>query len=252
MGPKMMFTVDEIVGTSSSIPVPLDENSTLGNIVQSLHPGNFKTTKSYKAHFTSVRDDLFSLVTFTGKGFAFGLSKTKFASQFLRALEFVHSDPAVQMEAETPSKLFAKENLDQISSDFNYILGLILGKLNLDGQNYDFNFNITVSKEISVTHDLSYLLAPEYKTIFGDIISSQLQGINMNMIENLFDTQVQSVYYISENKDEMSSKNSRSVKAEFKLKHSGPVDFSKFVSESMNRLNNLTGSIMEIANESKS
>ena len=251
MNPMTMFTVGKITGASLTIPMPFDEGSTLESIVQSLRAGNFKTTKSYVADFTNIMDDLFSQVTFAGKGFAFGLTRKKFSSQFLKMAEFVHSDTHTEMEKEVPSKLFAKKNLDQISSDFNYILGLILGKLNLGSKNYELRFNIHVTKEVSTTHDLSYLLTPESTTIFGEVTALRLRGINIVMDESMFGTKVQSEYYIREDNDEIDNKNYYSVVSEFKFKHSGPVDFSKLVSESMNRLNNLTVNIRSDVNESK-
>ena len=252
MNPMTMFTANEITGASLTIPMPFDENSALESIVRSLRAGNFKTTKSYAADFTSVINDLFSQVTFAGKGFMFGLTRKKFSSQFLQMVEFVHSDTHIEMGKETPSKLFAKENLDQISSDFNYILGLILGKLNLGSKNYEFRFNIHAAKEISTTHDLSYLLTPESTTIFGEVTALRLKGINIVMDESMFGAKVQSEYYIHESNDEIYNKNSYNVRSEFRFKHSGPVDFSKLVSESMSRLNNLTVNIMRDASESKS
>ena len=254
MNPMTMFTANEITGASLTIPMPFDENSTLESIVQSLRAGNFKTTKSYAADFTNIINDLFSQVTFAGKGFTFGLTRKKFSSQFLQMAEFVHSDIHTEMEVEkeAPSKLFAKENLDQISSDFNYILGLILGKLNLGSKNYEFRFNIHAAKEISTTHDLSYLLTPKSTTIFGEVTALRLKGINIVMDESMFGTKVQSEYYIHESNDEIYNKNSYNVKSEFRFRHSGPVDFSKLVSESISRLNNLTVNIMRDANESKS
>ena len=251
MNPKAAFTINEIMGVSLSIPIPPDGNNTLENIVKSLHAGNFKTTRSFAAKFTSVVDDLFSQITFMGKGFAFGLSKTKFSAQFLRMLEFVHSEPEVRMEDEVPSKLFTKENLDQISSEFNYILGLILGKLNFNNENHEFIFTIHLSKDILATRDLTYLLTPESKTAFGEITDFQLQGIDMNLVENLFKTAVKSEYSIHQNTDDVRNKNSFIVHAQFKFNYSGPVDFFNFVSKSINRLNDLTENIMRDSNESK-
>lgn len=247
-----MFTINEIIGASSSIPISLDENDTIEKIVQSLHVGNLKTTTSYTADFTSIMNDLFPKITFVGKSFAFGLSRTKFSSQFLRAIEFVRFDQKVRIDEETPSNLFAKENLDQISLDFNYLLGLIFGKLNLDNKNYEFNFTIHVSKEIPDMYNLKDLLIPESKTILGEIKDFYLQGVNVSLTENLFDTEVQSQYNIRVKKDDTSNNNSFDVHSEFKFKHSGPIDFYKIVSESINRLNNITKSVMEDANESNS
>lgn len=250
MSSKVAFTINEINGAASSIPIP-NENNILDNIVQSLRVGNFKTTRSYKADFTDAVNSLLAEVTFVGKGFAFGLSNTKLSSQFLTLREFMLFDIGQQVKKEKPSKLFAGKNLDQISSDFNYILGLIIGKLNLNNKDYEFNFHINVSKEISTMHDLHYLLTPESKIIFGEATSLRLKDVSISINENLFDTEVQSTYQLQQH-ESPAQKYFFSVESSFKLTQSGPVDFSKLVRESINRINNLVGNILEGANEFES
>lgn len=169
----------------------------------------------------------------------------------MRGFEFI--DPGLDMHTiknQDPSELFATENLERISTDFNYILGLILGKLNFDKDNYDFTFAIKMSKKIPTTQSLNHLLTPKAKMIFGKNTNLKLNGINIEISEKLFDTEVQSGYNIHGLQDKYQSTNSYDVDAEFTFKHFGPVDFSKLINESIIRLNSLTMSIMEGADDS--
>ena len=232
-----MFTINDISGLSTNIPLHIDVNRKFEDVLKSLEIGNFKTTTSYKANFDHVMDAAISKITFTGNGFQFGLLKTKFSSQFLIPYEFVDTNPNTRMKREKPAKLFAKENLLELSSDFNYILGLILGKLDLD-KKYELTFKIRLSKEISSISNLNYMLT-EPNALFGDITTFQLTGIHTTVVEKLFDTNVQSIYHLLWNKDEESGKNFCTLDAVFEFNHSGPIDFFKLVTESISRLNSL-------------
>ena len=244
-----IFTNEDISGMSSSIPLSVDKDDIFEDIVKSLKIGNFKATKTYASDFGNSLDDMIPRIVFTGKGFDFGLLKTRFASQFLFPSQFINSSADERMEREDPSKLFATENLDQLSSDFNYVLGLIFRKLELDDKNYKLHFNIQVSKKTSMVDDLSHMLKPDSKTIFGDVTAFRLNGINIDMSESLFNTPVQSRYGFSMNKNKKSNDVLCTINSKFKFKHSGPVDFSKLVHDSMNRLNNLIMNIGGNLNE---
>ena len=245
----VIFTNNDIIGMSSSIPLSVDKDNVFEDIIKSLKIGNFKTTKTYTSDFGNSLDEMIPRITFTGKGFSFGLLKTKFASQFLYPSQFVSSGSDQRIEREDPSKLFATENLDQLSSDFNYVLGLIFGRLDLDDKNYKLRFNIQVSKEISIGDDLSRMLKPDSKTIFGNVTAFRLNGININMNENLFNTQVQSQYDFYVKKNKKSNDVLCTINSKFRFKHSGPVDFSKLVHDSIKRLNSLTMNIGGNLNE---
>lgn len=251
MNTSAMFTINEIVGVSTRIPLPNNENDTFENVANTLQIGKFRATTTHKADFINSVDTVFARLTFAGQGFSFGLSKKKFSAQFLRGFEFI--DPGLDMHTiknQDPSELFATENLERISTDFNYILGLILGKLNFDKDNYDFTFAIKMSKKIPTTQSLNHLLTPKAKMIFGKNTNLKLNGINIEISEKLFDAEVQSGYNIHGLQDKYQSTNSYDVDAEFTFKHFGPVDFSKLINESIIRLNSLTMSIMEGADDS--
>ena len=245
----VIFTNNDIISMSSSIPLSVDKDNVFEDIIKSLKIGNFKTTKTYTSDFGNSLDEMIPRITFTGNGFSFGLLKTKFASQFLRPSQFVSSSSDQRIEREDPSKLFATKNLDQLSSDFNYVLGLIFGRLDLDDKNYKLSFNIQVSKGISIGDDLSSMLKPDSKTIFGNVTAFRLNGININMNENLFNTQVQSQYDFYVEKNKKSNDVLCTINSKFKFKHSGPVDFSKLVHDSIKRLNSLTINIGGNLNE---
>ena len=251
MKSSAMFTVNEIVGATLNIPLPLDKNSLLGSIAQTLHTKKFTATKTYVAEFNDLVDDTFSKLTFIGKGFAFGLLKTKISAQFLHGIEFVHPNLDMYDMKEDPSKILADEELKMASLDFNYILGLILGKMGLDDNNLEFVFDIHVSKEIDTTHSLNHLLVPESKTAFGKANDLKMTGIGIQMTESIMDIKVRSQYHINEFMNRDRDKNYYNVRAELEFKHSGPVDFSKIIKGSMGRLNDLTKSIASDGNEVK-
>ena len=196
MRPTKAFTVSDIKGASLSIPISFSENSVVDNLMKSVVAGNFKTTKAYSDNLTDSLDRVVARVTFRGTGFAFGISKTKFSAQFLRGFEFIDLNATERTENEEASKIFTEENLDQISSDFNYILGLIFGKLNLDGKNYELNFNIDLSKQIEDLTDLNHLLTPESKIIFKNAKEFQLHGIHISMSEEMFESNTKTEYHL--------------------------------------------------------
>lgn len=250
MKTSAMFTINEIVGISASIPLPNNESDTLENVANALQIGKFRATTTHKADFINAMDTIFSRLTFAGKGFSFGLLKKRFSAQFLRGFGF--ADPGLDIQIyknQDPSELFAAENLERISTDFNYILGLIHGMLNFGKNGYEFVFEIQMSKEIPFTQNLNHLLKPEAKIIFGENANLKLNGINIKINEKLFDTEVQSDYDIRGLQDKDLDKKSYAVDAEFTFKHFGPVDFSKLINESIIRLNNLAMSIMEDSDE---
>ena len=147
MSSAFTFKRNDITGATSHIPLPLDEDGTLKHIVESLQSTKFQTATGYKADFSEMVDKLYSKITFTGTGFAFAVLKSKISIQFLQGLEFIDANLDMStFRDQDPAEIFADEKLKQISSDFNYILGLILGKLSLDENNYEFNFKLHFQK----------------------------------------------------------------------------------------------------------
>ncbi|MCE9618277.1 MAG: hypothetical protein K8Q88_08000, partial [Nitrosarchaeum sp.] len=191
---KKDFTVKEISSASLSIPISFNENL-FNSVIKSLEVENFKTTKTYRGNFSNVLDSLMPQISFNGKGFGFGLTKTKIASQFLEPTEFANfgeeDEPRSKISA---SELFTKEKLDNISSDFNYIIGLIFGKLGLDNKNYEISFGISLSKHGYFANNMDYLLKPESKLLFGKITDLHLKGFNITTEEELFGKKIQTEY----------------------------------------------------------
>lgn len=245
-----MFTASNVRGAALSISLPSHKDNSLENIVQTLHTRKLATAKAYVADFSDLVGEVISELTFVGTGFAFGLIKTKLVAQFLRSVEFIHPNLDIRGKKEDPAEILSNENLKRISSDFNYILGLVLGKMDIDNNALECTFKIQMSKKVSSAYNLNHLLAPESKVVFGNVTDLQLNGIGVKMVENIFGTQVESIYHIDEfqSKD---NKNHHDVNANFKFKSSGPIDFSKFVTESTNRINDLARNIVGNAHESQ-
>ena len=244
MSSSALFTINEIVGATLSISLPSGRDGRLESIVQALQAGKFKTTSAYAADLSNSMEDLFTKLTFHGKGFAFGLLRTKLAAQFLDGLEFVDPNRNPETLNVDPSKVFAHENLEQASSDFNYILGLVLGKLNADNNRCECIFEIQLSKEVSATRNLNHLLTMECKPLFGNATDLKLRGIDISMTERLFGSESLSGYHILGTQNKTGDKGSYDANATFKIKHVGPIDFHDFVNESILRLNNLATNIM--------
>lgn len=246
MNQAFEFTRSNVTGATASVPLPLDSSNILNHVVQSLQSVKFQTTTAYKANFSDTMDELFSKITFAGTGFAFALLKSKLSAQFLRGLEFV--DPSLDTRSllnNDPAKIFTDENLKHMSLDFNYILGLILGKLNLNKNSYKFNFQLTLSKTVPVECSLNHLAVPGFATTFGNVKNVKLNGISLSMVENLFDVDVQSNYHLDGALDPHNKEQSYDAIATFEFTNFGSVDFSKLFTESIERLNDVTGIIME-------
>lgn len=249
---KKIFSFDDISNISLSIPISVNENNFFNDVVKSLEVENFKTTKSYKTNITKFLDNVMPQITFNGKGFGFGLTKTKIASQFIEPSEFAPvGDEGLNLKGFSTSEVFTKENLSDISSDFNYILGLISGKLGLDNKNYEVNFIIRLTKDGYFTKTLDYLLKPESKLLFGNVNDLHLQGFKIIVDEKIFNNTSQTTYRINEELDDIEDKNTCNISATFKFKYSGPIDYFKFISEGIDRLNNLSMTIIGDINESR-
>ena len=246
MSSNVQFTINEIVGATLSIPLQYDKHNAFESMVRTLQAGKFKTTSTYTATFSDSMDDMISKLTFHGKGFAFGLLRTRLAAQFLRGFEFLDIDSYIESQnKESASKVFTNENLERVSSDFNYILGLVFGKLNISNSIYECNFEIRLSKEVSITRNLNHLLAIESKALFSNGTDINLRGINIDMTENLFEGNVLSKYSILGTQNESDGKSTYDTRATFKIKRFGPINFHELVNESIRRLNRLTINITE-------
>ena len=241
MESEIIFKTSDIQGAALSASLPLQDDNLLENLVQVLHTKKFTTTKTYTADWSNTIDNVFSKLMFMGTGFAFGLVKTKLIAQFLDHMEFVHPDLNSHNESADSTEILSDENLKMVSLDFNYILGLILGKMSADN-NLEFIFKIRALKEISTIRNLNHLLAPEPKTIFDNVTDLKMNGIDIEMSENIFDIQARSEYHIKKSRIDH-HKNYYSVNAKFEFRTSGPIDFSKIVRESIDRINSLTKSI---------
>ncbi len=251
MDVKKVFAVDNITGASASISMPFTKNDNLTNIIKMLDVKNFKTTSAYTSKWHDSVDPLFSLITFNGNGFAFGLTKTKIAAQFLRRIEFVDIESNVlSNDKMTAAEIFTKENLASISSDFNYILGLIFGKLNLESQDYQLKFNMDLAKKMFEIKNLNQMITNKFKLCFGN--NTKLKGIQTDGHEKLFDQDVVSKYHLSNDVDDSDDQNSCHISCMFQLQHSGPIDFSKLIEGSLNRSNDLVMNIMENTNGTNS
>ena len=69
-----------------------------------------------------------------------------------------------------------------------------------------------------------------------------MNGIDIEMSENIFGIQARSKYHIKKSKIDR-HENYYSVNAKFEFRTSGPIDFSKIVRESTDRINGLARSI---------
>ena len=251
MDVKKVFDVDNITGVSASISMPFTKNDNLTNIIKMLNVKNFKTTSAYTSKWHDSVDPLFSLITFNGDGFAFGLTKTKIAAHFLQRIEFVDVESnASSYDNITAVEIFTGENLASISSDFNYILGLIFGKLNFENQDYQLTFNIDLSKEMFEIKNLNQMITNKFELCFGN--DAKLKGIQTDGHERLFGQDVDSKYHLSNSVDDSDDQNSCILSCMFQLQHSGPLDFFKLIDESINRGNDLIMNIMENANVTNS
>lgn len=86
MNTSAMFTINEIVGVSTRIPLPNNENDTFENVANTLQIGKFRATTTHKADFINSVDTVFARLTFAGQGFSFGLSKKNSLLNFCAAL----------------------------------------------------------------------------------------------------------------------------------------------------------------------
>lgn len=239
-----LYTPSDIDGATLSISLPKGKYDAIDDVVHTLQAGKFHTTKAYRADFSDTADDLFTRITFVGNGFEFGLLKSKFSVQFLSGIEFATLDLSMQdRTAINPAEIFTVENMNRISLDFNYILGLILGDLGLVKTTYDLNCRISVSKNTRAIYTLNHLLAPELKANFAKVNNFELTGIGISMTEKLFDEMAQSEYRLSGFNRKSPNTHPHNASAMFKFKNSGSIDLFNIIDRGIKRLNTIVESV---------
>ena len=245
-----LYTLGDIEGATLSISIPKGKYDAIDDVVHTLQAGKFHTTKAYRADFSDTVDKFFTRIMFVGNGFEFGLLKSKFSVQFLSGLEFATLDLNRQdRTARNPSEIFTAENMNRISIDFNYILALILGDLELVKNNYEINCRISVSKNTRAIYTLNHLLAPELKSNFVKANNFELTGIGISMTEKLFDEMTQSEYRLSGFNKKSPKTHPYYASALFKFKSSGPIDLFNIIDRSIKRLNKVVESVVGVTYE---
>ena len=250
MSSKVILSLDDVKGATWNLPFS-EKNTALQAVIQDLQTKKFEMTNTYVHERSNALDEMFSKITFLGTGFSFGLLKTRLSAQFLTGVQFIHPDLDLHVNPNDASSVLSSEKLKLASIDFNYILSLILGKMNLDANSLMTTFNMRMSKKISTTYDLSYMLTSNSTDVFGEITNFKMKGISVVMNEKLFDAAVQSEYFIYMTQDTYADTKHYNVNAEFKFNHSGPVDFSKLVDVSINRINAVTDNLLGGVNGSR-
>jgi len=230
------FVTGDIRDMSLAIKIPIEESG-IDGIVKSLESKKFKTTKAYKSRF-SVLDDFMAQLSLGGDGFEFGISKTKIAAQFLHPVEFVaYGDQEESIRGGSNGELFTKEKLDEVSFDFNYIFGLVLGRLKADGKDHALRFNLHLSKMGRFVNDPDHLVNPDSRTLFGG--DFHLKGFMITMDEDVSGVKARTRYELREGAKRHDGKKTCDAIAQVDFQCPGSVDFFGLMTESMNRLNTL-------------
>ena len=221
-----------------SIPIKIQNDDKLDSIPKSLEKSNFKTVKYYTYNFFDKIDDLLAEIFFAGKGFEIGLTKNKCSIQFFRSVEFGTIKQNEMLSEGNASSVLTTENLSDVSSDLNYILGILFGKFDSEKVDRKVDFKFHVAKEGRFVKQINDTFKLEPQTIFGNISNLHLRQCTVSMEEHLFDTSVETEYSITQDrKTDESSFMQMGLHCTFK--QSGPIGVFKLLNESMNRLNNL-------------
>jgi len=236
------FNINDLEDLRLDIIYNLDNKDDLKNVLKSLQIASFKTTTVESAGFLNYLVDKIPSLHLIGKGFDIVVADKKISLGFFDSGEFIFRHRTKDEQEIGNEALLSKENLKSIDSDFNFITGLILGKLGIDINNINLEFRLSVNKEGEFKTNFTHLLSPESRLLFGQAEDANLTGVNLEMTENLLNTKVKTRYIIGKSVG-LDDKPNVHCRTKMELKHNGSIDTFKFLEAMLIRLNTLINTL---------
>ncbi len=215
----------------------IDELTELKNLLVS---GKFKSVKVEAESFFDILEDYIPILSFFGDGFEIGITRKNLVLQFLEGKELASKISYKSDSEASPEKILSRENLAKVENDFNYIIGIVLGKLKLNLNNLITEFTFTYSKEGKLQNDLAMHLKNESKVLFGVVSDLHFRGFRFSTTEKLFGVEnVEGQFNLGERIEETTNKTYVAGMCTFKFKAQGPANIFEIMNEGIDRLNSL-------------
>lgn len=238
------FLVSDIGNISIKIKIADDQTDNLKKIAKTLSVADFKTVSTKVFSFFDFVDSHVPVLLLSGKGFDISLMRTGIVLSFLGGGQIIQvSEMSKDLKNLKKEELFSKDTLSKIDSDFNFVIGLILGKLGIELENLSIDVSMFVSKNGKLKNDFTHLFTNESKTLLGKISDVHIKEAGFHFEEELFGTKTKSMYDIDEISDD---ENTYSVRCRLNLefKHTVPLNTFKFIESTLLRVNTLIESLV--------
>jgi len=184
----------ELTELTFTIKLPLEPDDAFKKLLSQLGnvSGQLKIVRSALMRLKTEKTDPYLILSDQTSTFFIFLTKNDLEIHISKESEKTDDD-----KKPSPSNVFDKNHLTQLSSEVNYILGLLTGtlqpsaKLTMEGEivfeasKFKFNFNHLLSKEI--------ILNQQYR--------SNLTGVQIEHLEEFWDLKVKCFYELLQNDD---------------------------------------------------
>jgi len=233
------FNVNDIDAMSVNVIIDKAQSDTLKQIAKSLNVASFKAVSVKTVSFLDFLDESLPVLDLTGKGYEIAITRKKITISFLSGAGIIRDSPIKDYKDIKKEDLFSQTNLSSVDSDFNFIMGLILGRLGTALEDVEVLFELNVSKEGKLKNDFNHIIKDESKALFGKLSDLHLKEIRVETQEELFGTLVKADYDIDELFDDMEGKRLVDCRASIKFRHKVPLNTFKFLEATLSRLNKL-------------
>lgn len=242
------FGVEDIDGVSILVAFDKSKADGLKQIIKTLSIASFKTSTTESSNLLDYLDEGIPLFMTSGEGYEIVITRKGVSLGFLDRAggEYVFRTGPPKPFQGKKSELFTKDKMDVIDSDFNFILGLIFGKLGLATDQADIEFRLEIGKQGKFQHDFSRLLTPESKNLFGKISDLHVDGIRFRTEEEILGRKVKTEFRLFEQRSTLGDSLPLSLDCSTKLNFTTniPINTFKLLEESLARLNNLVNSLL--------
>jgi len=239
------YSVVDIDGISLSIDLTKSPEDALHNAIKDLEISKFtRSTVQTTTILQKIIEKAAPLLVLTGKHFQISITSKNIILSFLEPIGELIQVRVSDDEKNTIDKnfIFSKENLNSVESDFNFVSGVILGRIGMRLDDLTTSFKFSATKVGKLKNDFAHIVSPESKLLFGKISDFHIQSLAFSTEEEMFGDKVKVDYSIDGRtgalgEDEVNSS------MYIKLKRVGSLSIHNILEDSLNRLNKLVMSL---------
>lgn len=240
-----ILSINDIEDIGLKLEYNLSNSNVFKEIVKTMKVADYKIVKVNTINILElIEKDIPSLI-FSGEGFNIRVTYNKIELQLLQSVNVDENSLSIDViEKDDRIKILSKDNLSAIETDLNFIVGFILGKLNINTENVTLQFKMLLRKDGKFKEELQRLLTSEAKILIGNPQNLDVNDIGFKIEEHLDGIKINSRYSFS-----VLDKPETNVLCSIIIdsKYTGTIDLHKFINTALKRINTmitkLTGGI---------